>query len=239
MNNIYTNMTEEIINLNGAEYKITYSGYLTQEQKIQEIIKYLNSQYLNSGNCGGCRRQQQNAVSGQQVKSLTKTCNTTTKTTGQTINLTYTPTGTGPFTVDFYRKQGAGTKIQTGITNAHQTGITSGTAVSASYNVLSTDSGDWDFWTEGLDACTNTICGTSDVCTITLNPIVVTICTWITTNGGMSSINIPNIFVLVDAYLGLRNIGFTPTIPQIFSCVDYYLGLITVAQFNTRTGCNF
>lgn len=75
----------------------------------------------------------------------------------------------------------------------------------------------------------------SDQCTF--NITAATICTWITNNGGVSGITIPKIFNLVDAYIGVTNIGFIPTNQQIFGCVDYYLGFITSG--NSKTGCSF
>jgi len=71
-------------------------------------------------------------------------------------------------------------------------------------------------------------------CTLTA---ITNICTWITNNGGVTGMTIPKIFNLVDAYIGVTNIGFIPTNQQIFGCVDYYLGFITSG--NSKTGCSF
>ncbi len=61
------------------------------------------------------------------------------------------------------------------------------------------------------------------------------ICNWIKLSGGMTSMTVPFVFNLVDAYLGFTNIDFTPTIPHIMGCVDYYLGFISSG--NAQTGC--
>lgn len=92
----------------------------------------------------------------------------------------------------------------------------------------------------GYDACSKTVtvtAGSTATASCTMTQTSVTICTWITNNGGVSGITIPKIFILVDAYTGVTTIGFIPTNQQIFGTVDYYLGFITSG--NSKTGCSF
>lgn len=88
---------------------------------------------------------------------------------------------------------------------------------------------------EGTNECGPCIPITKTVLITTL-PLPI-ICDWITNKGGISSITIPNIFELVDAYLGITNINFIPTIKEILGTIDYYLGFISSG--NSNTGCVF
>ncbi|MDD5614978.1 MAG: hypothetical protein PHH85_02115 [Candidatus Methanoperedens sp.] len=63
------------------------------------------------------------------------------------------------------------------------------------------------------------------------------ICGWVTDKGGATGLSVPEVLELVDAYLGIKNLGFTPTNQQIMGCVDYYLGFISSG--NSKTGCGF
>jgi hypothetical protein len=72
---------------------------------------------------------------------------------------------------------------------------------------------------------------------ININVSQVGICSWIVSKGGITGITIPGIFELVDAYIGIANIGFIPTITEILGAVDYYLGFTTSG--NTETGCSY
>jgi len=70
-----------------------------------------------------------------------------------------------------------------------------------------------------------------------LSELAVGICSWITDKGGWNALTVPNIFELVDQYLGFGGLPFTPTITQIMGCIDYYLGFRDSG--NTKTGCSF
>lgn len=70
-----------------------------------------------------------------------------------------------------------------------------------------------------------------------LSEAAVDICAWITDAGGWNSLTVPNIFELVDQYLGFGSLPFTPSIVQILGCIDYYLGFRDSG--NTKTGCSF
>lgn len=63
------------------------------------------------------------------------------------------------------------------------------------------------------------------------------ICQWITDRGGPSGLTVPDIFILVEAYLQHEQLPFEPTIDEIFGCVEYYLGHISTG--NWLTGCEF
>lgn len=63
------------------------------------------------------------------------------------------------------------------------------------------------------------------------------ICAWITNKGGAGDLSIAEIMELVDARLGIKDIGFTPTNQQIMGAVDYRLGFISSG--NSKTGCSY
>lgn len=63
------------------------------------------------------------------------------------------------------------------------------------------------------------------------------ICAWISVKGGPNDLSTQEIMELVDAKLGFRNIGFTPTTPQIMGVVDYRMGF--VSSGNSKTGCSY
>lgn len=79
-------------------------------------------------------------------------------------------------------------------------------------------------YTNGIPWCTKSVTVEADICA------------WIMTKGGIVGITIPGIFELVDAYIGIGDVGFIPTITEILGVVDYYLGF-TVSG-NTKTGCS-
>ncbi|MDD5614981.1 MAG: hypothetical protein PHH85_02130 [Candidatus Methanoperedens sp.] len=61
------------------------------------------------------------------------------------------------------------------------------------------------------------------------------LCGWISGKGGKAALGVPEIMELSDAYLGFRNLGFTPSIQEIMGCQDYYLGF--VQSGDEKTGC--
>ena len=48
---------------------------------------------------------------------------------------------------------------------------------------------------------------------------------WVESKGGSGSIEYADALEIGDGYLGLENIGFTPTYADVLTCGDYYLGL--------------
>jgi len=83
----------------------------------------------------------------------------------------------------------------------------------------------------------NIVSMTVDTCP-TVEVIAVTnICEWIQYKGGWNEIAAYDIMTLVDAYLGLINIGYTVRMQDINGCVAYYLGLLDSG--NSFTGCSF
>jgi len=119
-------------------------------------------------------------------------------------------------------------------------GVSQGVVTPVTLTNVSAGSHTVTFTLSGYNSCpvtVNVVAGSTATASCTLTPTSITICTWITNNGGVSGITIPKIFNLVDAYIGVTNIGFVPTNQQIFGCVDYYLGFITSG--NSKTGCSF
>jgi len=118
-------------------------------------------------------------------------------------------------------------------------GVSLGVVTPVTLTDVSAGSHTVTFTLSGYNSCQASVtvtAGSTATASCTLTAIT-NICTWITNNGGVSGMTIPKIFNLVDAYIGVTNIGFTPTNQQIFGCVDYYLGFITSG--NSKTGCSF
>lgn len=203
---------ETIQSADGRAYEIEYEEYLSPEQILQILRQY---------GCSTCTSS---------IVGLAPTCTVTTKTVGQIVTLKSQPTGQGPFTVIF-KKDG----VQIGTT---QTVPVAGTTT-YDYLTLATDAttgipiGTHIFSTEMTSSCVGGI-PCIESCSIT---IIETICSWISGKGGLTGITVPNIFELVDAYIGMINIGFFPMVPEIMGCVDYYLGFISSG--NMKTGCVF
>jgi hypothetical protein len=65
----------------------------------------------------------------------------------------------------------------------------------------------------------------------------VDICNWIISIGGWTQITAYNIMLLVDAYLGLINLGYTVRMEDINGAIAYYLGFLDSG--NMFTGCIF
>jgi hypothetical protein len=63
------------------------------------------------------------------------------------------------------------------------------------------------------------------------------ICNWITSIGGWNKLATYDIMMMVGAYLGQNNIGFTVTSSYIMGAVAYYLGRLS--DGNSLTGCTF
>ena len=66
------------------------------------------------------------------------------------------------------------------------------------------------------------------------------ICYWMDVKGGPDSIQIPNVFEIIDAYLYSSpppGWTFLPTIQQVMGVIDYYLGFISSG--NQNTGCGY
>jgi hypothetical protein len=65
----------------------------------------------------------------------------------------------------------------------------------------------------------------------------VDICNWIISIGGWDAINTYHIMLLVDAYLGLINLGYTVRMQDINGAIAYYLNWTDSGD--TYTGCSF
>lgn len=63
------------------------------------------------------------------------------------------------------------------------------------------------------------------------------ICSWISLKGGASSLSASSVFEIEDAYVGLRDIGFTPTLSEVLGTEDFYVGLMESGK--NLTGCNY
>jgi len=63
------------------------------------------------------------------------------------------------------------------------------------------------------------------------------ICTWITSKGGWQAIAAYDIMILVSAYLGQTNLGFTVEMAHINGAIAYYLNMLDSG--NNFTGCSF
>jgi len=50
---------------------------------------------------------------------------------------------------------------------------------------------------------------------------------WIQMKGGPSAITSSDVYEIIDAYLGLIDLGFTVTSSDVYTVIDCYLGLIT------------
>ena len=48
---------------------------------------------------------------------------------------------------------------------------------------------------------------------------------WVESKGGKDSIEYADVLEIGDAYLGIEDIGFTPTYNNVLTAGDYYLGL--------------
>lgn len=163
------------------------------------------------------------------------TCSTGSVVQGGTINLsTMIADGTSPYDIIFYKIAPGYTTKQILFSDPNSSGIVNHQNVTVPINDIA---GDWIYGIDVIDHCTGVPKGTcGQSCIVTVTPVE-NICTWISGIGGISGITIPKILVLVDAYLGITNIGFMPTITQILGVVDYYLGF--TSSGNSKTGCNF
>lgn len=167
------------------------------------------------------------------INSLSSPCVRSSVDRGGTLNLSIIPSGgIQPYNITFYKISPGSTQKQILFTD---TNVPNGENrehlnVPIPWNE---QRGIWTYGIDGIDSCsTPTLC--NPTCDIQVNE---TICSLIVNLGGTNNITIPSIFILVDAYTGFVDIGFTPTIIQILGYVDYYLGF--TSSGNSKTGCNF
>ncbi len=82
-------------------------------------------------------------------------------------------------------------------------------------------------------------CYVNDIpwCTKSITVAIPDICEWIISRGGWQAITAYDIMLLVDAYLGLINFGFTVRMQDINGAIAYYLGILSSG--NMFTGCSF
>ncbi len=82
-------------------------------------------------------------------------------------------------------------------------------------------------------------CYTNDIpwCTKSVTIEFVNICSWIISIGGWTQITAYHIMLLVDAYLGHINLGYTVRMQDILGAIAYYLNMLDSG--NNFTGCSF
>ena len=129
---------EEIVTIDGRQFKLTVDRPLTAQEKAQTIAQI--RQQTGCGTCGqpSVRSMDPNWGYGG-IYSLTPTCTASTKASGQTINLATAPDGgVGPYTVRFWRKAGGtgGTYSMVGTT---KTSVTEAFTVTDSIALVDAD----------------------------------------------------------------------------------------------------
>lgn len=111
---------EEIITLDGRQFKLSTDRPLTALEK-QQTIAQIRQQ---TGCTSGCGQRVSNMGGNEMIFSMAPTCTRTTYSSTDTITMKAAPDGgIGPYRVTFYYDKGAG-DVQVGAT---QTGITEAT----------------------------------------------------------------------------------------------------------------
>lgn len=83
----------------------------------------------------------------------------------------------------------------------------------------------------------NSCDATPTPCTGNTVTVITKLCGWIKGIGGATSVNVPALSTLFDAYYGFGSLGFTPTLTELSGTFDYYYGF--TSSGNTQTGCSF
>ncbi len=84
----------------------------------------------------------------------------------------------------------------------------------------------------------HSICASPGVnCQTAYTVTSINICNWVVSKGGWNVLAVYDIMMMVSAYLGQTNIGFTVTIAHIMGAVAYYLDKLS--NGNSLTGCTF
>lgn len=136
---------EEIITIDGRQFKLTVDRPLTATEKAQ-VLAEIRKQTGCGGGCGQ-RTVSAGFENEGMIFSMTPTCTRTTYSSGDTITMKANPDGgIGPYTVTFYYDKGAGDvqvgSTQSGVTEAttatQTLSITDGIAAGASYSGVGT-----------------------------------------------------------------------------------------------------
>jgi hypothetical protein len=125
-------------------------------------IDSLVEAYKNGWTLEGITKIVSENIQDKKTKSLTPTCNVTSKTVGQVVTLTATPKGgTAPYSVEFVKN---GTiEIQT------FTNVSEGQTLTSKYTLVSSDVGSVLFSAAVSDSCPSGSKEVSENCTITVN----------------------------------------------------------------------
>ena len=134
---------EEIVTVNGRQFKLTIDRPLTATER-QQVITDIKKQ-TGCGTCGP--RAQPNTLSTGGVYSLPFNDTTPSGVTGvsgkrstDTVNLSATPDGgVAPYSVKFWKSLDGAVLDQTNITGANQTALTDGLTKTASYVLVDAD----------------------------------------------------------------------------------------------------
>ncbi len=121
---------EEMITVDGRQFKLSYDRPLTAEQRTQTIAQIRQQ----TGCGGGCGQKVMSAGFGNEgmIFAMTPTCTRTTYSSGDTITMAAAPNGgIGPYTVTFYYDKGGG-PVQVGST---QTSVTEATTASQTLTI--------------------------------------------------------------------------------------------------------
>lgn len=226
------NEINETISLDGNQYKLTYDNPLSQEQR-NDVIKQIRSLYLtmNMSNISDNNLSNQNLNSNRNIQSLGTCGSSYVQGSTHTVSMTVpvTALGTSPYTYRFYVNGVEDVNMRVGPT----------TSTTYSQNRVFNDiiSAGNVYKGEVTDSCTPSGVIASDSCTVPVTAPPVTICTWITNNGGIHPLPIANISTLKSAYLGYTSLGFIIYISYISGAKAYYLGYISSG--NSFTGCSF
>ncbi len=116
---------EEIITVDGRQFKLSTDRPLTALERAQTI-----AQIRQQTGCSSCGPRTMSPEYG--IYSMTPTCSTATKASGQIISLAAAPDGgIGPYTVRFWRKAG-GTGGTYSLVGTTKTSVTEATTVTES-----------------------------------------------------------------------------------------------------------
>lgn len=149
---------EEIITLDGRQFKLTTDRPLTAYEKAQAI-----DDIASQTGCSTCGQSSgQSSLSNGRIESLAPTCNATAKVVGQTVMLTAQPHGgVAPYTIKFYK---GATQIGTTVT-----GIAENVATTPQYYILTAgDAGTQTFSTTTTDSCLGGSQSCTEQCPITV-----------------------------------------------------------------------
>jgi len=152
------------------------------------------------------------------------------------ITISIVSSGTPGYIYKLYIKEASATDFTLIDTYPRIIGATNDTSHIFSH-IFDEAVGSYIIKTEVVDSCTLVSLSDESMCSINIVPAAADICIWIDSKGGVTTLTVTNIFELVDAYLGIASIDFTPTITEIFGCVDYYLG--NIPSGNAGTGCSY